>query len=175
MMINIRKCHEKDIVRVAEFYDEIVMFLDNHINYPRWIYKVYPSFDSVRAMTEEESQYVCISDERIVGAFVLNNKPQGSFSKVNWSLELDDGDYMVLQALAIDPSMQGHGFASEVIGFCIDEARSKDYKAIRIDVIPDNYPARNLFEKNGFEYVGDVDLELDMGNNPAFSLYELNL
>ena len=171
----IRKCQEKDIIPVSEFYDNIVEFLDSHINYPRWIYKVYPSQESVEAMTEEESQYVCISDEKIVGAFVLNNKPQGNYWKANWSQEIDDGSYLVLQTLAIDPSMQNQGLASQVIGFSIEKAKSEGYKAIRLDVIPDNYPAKRLFEKNGFEYVGDVDLELDIGNNPAFSLYELNL
>ena len=33
----------------------------------------------------------------------------------------------------------------------------------------------SLLEKNGFVYVGDVDLGLGIGNIPAFSLYELNL
>lgn len=171
----IKKCENKDIALTAGFYDNIVKFLDENTNYPRWIYKVYPSIDSVKSMTEERSQYVCISDERIVGAFVLSDKPQGSFFKANWSQELEDGEYMVLQTLAIDHSIQRQGLASEVIKFCIEKAKSEGFKAIRIDVIPDNYPAKRLFEKNGFEYVGDVDLELDIGNNPFFSLYELNL
>lgn len=172
--MQIRKCQEKDADSVVNFYDEIVKYLDNHINYPRWIYRVYPSKDSVNAMIQEESQYVCICDERIVGAFALNDKPQGNFQKANWSKEINDGSYMVLQALAIDPCMQGQGLASEVIGFCIEKAKSEGYEAIRLDIIPDNYPAKNLFEKNGFEYVCDVDLELSIGNNPSFSLYELN-
>lgn len=81
---------------------------------------------------------------------------------------------MVLQTLAIDHTMQRQGLASDIIEFCIDKARSNGYKAIRLDVIPDNYPAKKLFEKNGFGYVDDVDLELEIGNNPFFSLYELN-
>ncbi len=63
---------------------------------------------------------------------------------------------------------------SEIIRFCIDLAKSEGYKAIRVDIVPDNYPAKMLFEKNGFDYAGDVDLELNIGNIPAFSLYELN-
>lgn len=173
--MHIKKCQDNDIDSTTEFYDNIVKFLDEHINYPRWIYKVYPSGDSVKEMVEEESQYICISNENIIGAFVLNDKPQGNFFKANWSQELDDGSYMVLQTIAISPIMQRQGLASRIIEFCIDKAKSEGYKAIRIDIIPDNYPAKELFEKNGFEYVGDVDLELDIGNNPSFSLYELNL
>ncbi len=171
----IRKCQNKDIADTSEFYDKIVKYLDEGTNYPRWIYKVYPSEESVKAMVKEESQYVCIVDEKISGAFVLNDKPQGCYWKANWSKEIDDGSYMVLQTLAIDPSMQRQGLASDMIDFCIDKAKSEGYEAIRIDVILDNYPAKKLFEKSGFKYVGDVDLELDIGNNPYFSLYELNL
>ena len=172
--MHIKKCQKEDIALIAEFYDDIIEYLDNHINYPRWIYKVYPSENSVKAMVEEESQYICISNEKIIGAFVLNAKPQGSYWKANWSQELEDGSYMVLQTLVIDHTMQRQGLASDIIEFCIDKAKSNGYKAIRLDVIPDNYPAKKLFEKNGFEYVGDVDLELEIGNNPLFSLYELN-
>ena len=50
----------------------------------------------------------------------------------------------------------------------------KANKEIRIDIIPTNDPARRLFEKNGFTYVGDTDLELSIGDIPEFSMYELN-
>ena len=89
-----RRSLEEDIVRAGQFYDNVVSWLGEHVNYPRWIYGVYPSEASVRA--------------------------------------------------------------------------------IRVDIVPTNDPARRLFEKNGFIYAGDVDLELDIGDIPAFSLYELN-
>ncbi len=54
---------------------------------------------------------------------------------------------MVLQTLAIDPSMQRHGLTSDIIEFCIDKAKSEGYDAIRIDVILDNYPAKKIFLK----------------------------
>mgnify|MGYP003292709641 CR=1 FL=1 len=63
--MHIKKCEDEDIALTAEFYDDIVQYLDNHINYPRWIYKVYPSEDSVKAMVEEESQYICILNGKI--------------------------------------------------------------------------------------------------------------
>ena len=52
--MHIKKCQKEDIALIAEFYDDIIEYLDNHINYPRWIYKVYPSENSVKAMVEEE-------------------------------------------------------------------------------------------------------------------------
>ena len=63
----------------------------------------------------------------------------------------------------------------KIIRFCIDQDGSQGYRAIRVDIVPDNYPARTLFEKNGFTWAGDADLKLNIGNIPVLSLYELNL
>lgn len=173
--VDIRKCLETDIARIGRFYDRVILWLNDHVNYPRWIYRVYPSERSVRVFAEAGTQYVCAKGESILGAFALNAEPQGNYQKGRWSRELIDGSYMILHALAIDPEMQRQGVGSEIIRYCIDKARSEGYKAIRVDIVPTNAPARRLFEKNGFTYAGDVDLELGIGDIPAFSLYELNL
>ena len=172
--VEIRKCAETDIVRTGEFYDRVVMWLNDHVNYPRWIYKVYPSEQSVRAMTEAGTQYICLSGDKILGSFALGEETQGSYQKCRWSRELADGSYMVLTALAIEPELQRKGLGSEIIAYCVDKAAREGYKAIRVDIVPANIPARSLFERNGFTYAGDVDLELDIGDIPEFSMYELN-
>lgn len=172
--IDIQKCREEDIVRVGRFYDSVILWLNDHVNYPRWIYGVYPSEQSVRKMAEAGSQYIFADGGAIIGAFALSAEPQGSYQKGQWSKELSDGSYMVIHALAIKPEMHRRGIGAEIIRFCAEEAKSQGYKAIRIDIVPTNIPARKLFEKNGFTYAGDVDLELSIGDIPAFSLYELN-
>lgn len=36
-------------------------------------------------------------------------------------------------------------------------------------------PAKRLYEKCGFQYMGDVDLERNIAGIPLFFMYELNL
>ena len=170
----IRKCLESEIAETGAFYDFVVKWLDEHVNYPRWIYKVYPSEASVRQMTENGSQYICTEDGRIIAAFVLNDVPEGNYRNGKWSRDLPYGSFMILHTLALDPELWGKGIGSEIVRFCIDRAKSGGYKALRIDVVPDNYPAIRLYEKNGFTYAGDADLELGKAHIPYFSLYELN-
>ena len=71
---------------------------------------MYPSEASAREKTGSGSQYICVEDGAVIGAFA-----------------------------------------------------------------PTNIPAQSLFEKNGFTYAGDADLELGIGDIDAFRLYELNL
>ena len=41
--MEIRLCEEKDIEEVGKFYDKVVLYLCETINYPKWRYKSYPS------------------------------------------------------------------------------------------------------------------------------------
>lgn len=172
--MQIRKCQEAEIVPVGAFYDDVVLWLDHHINYPKWMYKIYPSENWAREMTEAGEQYICVDGKKIVGAFVLNADPQGNYRKGNWSQDLPDGAYMVLHALAIDPELQGRGLGAEVVRFCTEKAKAEGYKALRLDIVPGNIPAKKLYEKTGFRYVEDVDLDRNIAHIPMFSLYELN-
>ena len=170
----IRKCTTDEIIPLGVFYDNIVLYLDGHINYPKWMYKEYPTENSVRTQTEASSQYICLDGDKIVGAFVLNTDPQGNYQKGNWKKNIPDGQYMILHTLAIAPELQGKGLGSEVVNFCIDTAKEDGYKALRVDIVPGNIPAKKLYEKHGFKYIGDYDLDRGYEYIPLFSLFELN-
>lgn len=170
----IRKCEEADIADVGAFYDRIVLWLDQHINYPKWMYRIYPSEESVRAMSKEGHQYICMDGDQIIAAFVLNTDPEGAYRKGCWKKDLPDGSFMVLHALAVAPEQHRHGLASDIIQWCISKAKTEGYRAFRLDIVPENEPARKLYEKNGFTYAGDADLEREIAAIPVFSLYELN-
>lgn len=172
---SIRSCGEADVERCARFYDRVVRWLDEHVNYPHWVLGVYPSEHTVRQMIETRSLYVVEEGSSVLGAFALNAEPQGSYQKGRWSRELAVGSYAIIHALAIAPEAHGWGLGSAVVHFCIDQATSAGYQAVRVDVVPTNTPAKGLFASCAFTYVGDVDLELGIGDVPLFSLYELNL
>ncbi len=173
-IVQIRECTQADIKAAGAFYDKVVLWLDSHVNYPRWMYRVYPSENSVREMTAAGSQYIALQNGQIVGAFVLNTDPQGNYRKGRWKKDLPEGSYMVIHALAAEPELHGQGIASKIIQFCIEKAKSSGYRALRVDTVFDNYPARHLYEKNGFSHAGDADLERDVTGLPACSMYEFN-
>lgn len=45
-------------------------------------------------MTRKGCQFICIEKDMIVGAFVLNEDPQGKYENAAWSMQLSRGDYM---------------------------------------------------------------------------------
>lgn len=173
--MEIRLSKNEEIAEIGAFYDEVVKYLTEHVNYPKWMYKVYPSEQSVRETTEANCQYVCRENGKIVAAFVINDDPQQEYQKVHFSQTLSRGEYLVIHALAVATELRGRGIGKKIVQFTVDFAREHGYKAIRLDVVPTNYPARKLYEQCGFSYLGDVDLERGYEHIPLFSMYELNL
>ena len=168
----IRKCTINDIERVSKYYDDVIIYLNNHINYPKWEYKIYPSIVSVTAMTKKGFQYICLDDDgSILGSFVLNDDPEGSYHKAKWSKDISK--FMVIHAFAVAPDMEHKGIGTKILEFCINTAKKLGYEGMRLDVVPTNYPARKFYEKNGFKYVDDIDLDRNIDAVPVFSLFEL--
>ena len=171
----IKLCTQAEIEQVDEFYDGVVKYLVEHVNYPRWIYRQYPSEAFVRDMVAVQCQYVCRINGQIVATFALNDDPDNEYRYVKFNKELSHGEYLTIHALAVATELQGQGIGKQIVNFCIDYAREHGYKAIRLDVVPTNYPARKLYQQCGFVYVGDVDLKRGYEHIPLFSMYELNL
>ncbi len=173
--MNIFKCLENDLDRTAAFYDKVTEYLEQNINYPKWTHGEYPGRESTEKAIIGGIQYICTDNDRVVGAFILNEDPQGDYSVGDWKRELNEGEYLVIHTLATDPEIYHKGLGKKMVGYCISLAKENGYKALRLDVVPTNTPARALYEKMGFSYAGEKDLLRGIADIPLFALYELNL
>lgn len=168
-------CDESYVKKVAELYDEVTLYLENHVNYPKWKYKQYPALNSVINAVKNGTQYACCDGESLVGAFVLNDDPQGNYDVGNWSRKLSRSEVLIVHSFAILPRLQQKGVGGRILERIIELAKNKGAKALRLDIVPTNTPAKRLYEKHGFKYVGEYDLNRGSNDIPAFCLYELNL
>lgn len=173
--MEIRQCTEEFVQQVGDFYDEVVLYLTKNVNYPKWKYKNYPSLETVKAATREGAQYFCLNYGKVVGAFVLNADPQGNYARARWSKDLADGQYLVIHSFATHPELYRKGVATKMLEFCMQQARKRKMQAMRLDVVPTNFPAKAFYEKHGFHFVGEMDLERGFEDIPTFCLYEFNL
>ena len=174
--MEIRKCTNVDIDRMADFYDEVVLFLTQNVNWPRWKYQEYPSRASVVEDIAEGSQYACFDDDgAVIGAFVINTDPRGAYHKGDWTVDLVEGEYSVIHSFAVRPDLYGRGIGPAMVAYCKRLSREAGFRAIRVDVVPTNLPAAALYRKEGFAFVGERDLERGFEDIPTFCLYEFNL
>lgn len=172
--IKIQKCKISDLKAVTAFYDKVTLFLTKTVNYPKWSYGEYPSMDSVKKAISDGVQFMCIEDNVVLGAFILNDNPDGAYEKGDWQIDLNRGEYLIIHTLAADPDLHNQGTGKFMVNYCISYAKEHGFKAIRLDVVPENIPAKRLYEKLGFTFAGVKDLERDIEEIPTFDLYELN-
>jgi ribosomal protein S18 acetylase RimI-like enzyme len=56
--------------------------------------------------------------------------------------------------IAVVPSRRGRGYGKELLESLLQSARGEGYEAVSLSVEPDN-PALHLYERHGFERVGE--------------------
>lgn len=167
------KCSMEQLNELADFYGRVVDGLEAAVNYPKWT-KAYPGRESTAAAIKRGEQYACYENGRVIGAVILNESPGGDYTVGDWKRELKEGEYLIIHTLAVAPELGKRGIGGFIVDECIRLARENGYKAVRIDVVPDNYPAIGLYERKGFSYAGTKDLKREIEYIPVFSLYELN-
>ena len=168
------KCSSEQRNAVCEMYAQTVKALEENINYPKWS-KDHPSVEYIDESISRGELFACVENGEILGAVVLSENPEGSYELGDWKVKLERGEYLVIHTLATNPSHQHKGVGSFLVDGCIDYAKANGYKAIRLDVVPENSPAVKLYKSKGFTYAGTKDLMRNIEYIPFFDLYELNL
>lgn len=173
--MEIRKCTVNEAAVVGEFYENTVKFMDdNGVNYPKWLYKIFPSTKYAIDAARAGNQFICTDGENILAAFVLCEDPEGDYSKGAWSQNLEIGEFLVLHAFAVAPNYWRRGLGKKIIEFCTNYAAEKNYRALRLDIVPENFPAKKLYEACGFKFVGAANLGREFSGIPKFCMYERN-
>ncbi len=71
--------------------------------------------------------------------------------------EVDNARFL-MDGLCVAREARGQGVGSLLVEAICLEARTRDYAAVRLDVIDSNWRARALYERLGFEVVGEESL-----------------
>ena len=168
------RCEPAQFEAVMALYERAVAELEQTVNYPKWS-KEHPSRDYVKEAIEKGEQFACVADGEILGAVVLNEDPEGNYAIGRWSRDLPDGAYLVVHILAVDPAWKNRGIGGFLVDGAIAIAKERGYRAIRLDIVPDNLPAKRLYTSRGFVSAGQTDVRPELTEIPIFELFELNL
>ena len=81
----------------------------------------------------------------------------------------------MLHALGVLPGYHGHGLGKKLVGAAAGLATQAGCRAIRLDVLEGNLPARWLYERMGFHYICRTELFYEDTGRMGFWMYELAL
>ena len=174
-MYKIEKGTAADIDELEQLYNELNDHLEATINYPGWIKGIYPVREDAVKGIGCGALFVLRIEGRIVGSIILSHEPEEAYTQIRWGIEADYADILVMHTFVVHPLFMKQGVGSALLRFAEQYGRQEGMKAIRLDVSIHNAPAIAAYEKQGYRYVGTVDLGLNYPHLVWFRLYELLL
>lgn len=111
-----------------------------------------------------------VDNDQLQGVICLNEEQSPEYYGLPW---ITAGDkVLVIHRLVVHPEMQHQGIARQLMDYAENHAEKHGYTSIRLDVYSGNPYAIRLYEKRGFQRVGEVRFP---GRRLPFYCYELPL
>ena len=157
------------------FYNSLIDEMQRIGNVITWVKDVYPAPEFLQAAAEAGELYFGMEDGEIAAAMVLNHEMNDAYRLAQWPTPAADSEVMVIHALGVHPRFGGRGLGAQMVEAAIDIARKSGVKAIRLDVLEGNEPARRIYLACGFAPVVKTQMYYENTGLATFELFELPL
>lgn len=151
-----RKANVHDINEITALYMDVHTEEEAGRMSTGWIRFIYPTRNTVEDMVSAEDLFVEEIDGKIVAVGRINQVQVDVYAKVDWKYKASDEEVMVLHTLAVLPSEQGKGYATEFCEFYEEYSLENGCQYLRIDTNEKNKRARALYKRIGYREAGIV-------------------
>lgn len=145
----VREATIQDIDVLMEIYETARRFMAENGNPTQWP-QGYPSKKILLKDMAAKQLYVYEQNGEIEGAFVFFIGKDPSYAKIDGKW-LNDAPYGVIHRIASRQRVPHVG--QSILNYCFTKIKN-----LRIDTHEDNIPMQNMLKKNGFVYVGEIEL-----------------
>lgn len=169
------KANDNDFNRLTRFYRDVILHTENMDIYARWEYGKHPTDEMILEYIRKGVMYYCEKEGSIISAAVVTPYQGEDYHNTDWALHLADDEVAVVHILCVDPRLQKHGVAREIMRIIIEMSRNMGRKAVRLDALACNSPAHRLYESIGFVRRGQQNWHTANVGRTDFFLYEFVL
>ncbi len=164
-----------DFESVRNGYIDVIDHTAGIEQYARWEYGKHPTDEGLRSHIENGEMYLLTDQGRVAGMAVLVMGQGKEYEAVPWAEKLENDEVATLHLLAVCPEYRGRSLGSTILELACELAKQRGKKAMRLDVLESNLPARHLYEKAGFVYRGKQRWYAENTGWEDFLLYEKKL
>lgn len=172
-MFIVRIAESEEWKKVLALYETMIDAMQDMEYKPGWKKGIYPSEELVRNAIEKRELYIGILDGEFAAAMILNHNCADGYEKADWKIPAQVDEITVVHALGVAPAYQRQGLAKQMIEHAARAASKAGQKAIRLDVLAKNLPAKKFYETIGFRYCGMLELYYADTGLTEFYLYEM--
>ena len=136
---------------------------------------MHPSDGFIARLMSEGGMLVAWDDGRVAGAAGIDHDLGHDYGPLPWLVDAAIHEVAVIHLLAVHPDWRGRGVSRLLLMACIDEARRRGMRSVRLDVTDNNAPARALYRSAGFVEVGSGVQDIGPRERPLVRLEVLEL
>ncbi|MBL1229815.1 GNAT family N-acetyltransferase [Enterococcus sp. BWB1-3] len=138
---------------------------------PQWQAGTGPNEEMLKADILSENCYVLILESELVGIGVISEEKDPAYEQIkNGQWETKAAGYASIHRAAVSSEHQGKGLAVMMLRFLINAAVLKGFVDIRIDTHPKNEIMQKVIQRAGFEFAGEIELEVPDGERYAYQI-----
>ncbi|MCD7839298.1 MAG: GNAT family N-acetyltransferase [Erysipelotrichaceae bacterium] len=100
-----------------------------------------------------------LDNKNIIGAMYFAIEDDENYATIKGQWLTNNQPYAVIHRIVVDNNYKGHGLASELLNYAIEECLKLGIHSIRIDTHHDNLSMQRFLKKNGFILCGDIKLQ----------------
>lgn len=119
--------------------------------------------------------YVLTCGGEVGGFFTLSTQPESGYAAITDGKWSADEPYAVIHRCAIAEKWRGSGLADRMISECEQLALSQSLGWLRVDTHKKNKAMQGLIRRNGFQYRGNVLVDVPPHHDPRRVAYEKRL
>ena len=171
-MIELKKVIPEEFGKITDFYRYVIEKNVTMSTYCPWKYGLYPNDDVLKGYIDKGEIYYYKNDNEIVSCIVIMDNQDPLYKDINWKHKYSPEEIAVIHLFCVNPDYMRQGIGPRVIGAALDMAKSMGKKAVQLDALAINKPARKLYEKIGFKCAEIVHWYSPCVNWEDFVLYE---
>lgn len=173
--MEIRKAQLQEYDKVRRFYYQLIDNMASLPYHPKWQKGIYPEDAYIMQSICAGELHIAVDSGNIIGAMIVNNQANPGYSAVQWPTGAVEADTAKIHALGVAVAYMRSGIGRMLVREAIRLSESAGRKAIRLDVIDGNEPAKRLYTGQGFRFVQRVNMYYEDTGWCDFDLYEYPL
>lgn len=157
-MTYLRKAEIKDLPEIMTLISEAKRFLGKSGS-DQW-QGAYPAKENIEEDITNQVAYILEVDGKVAGYSAVITGEEPNYTKItDGSWTNDSLDYVTVHRIALSDEFRGHSLTKFLFSNIFSMMYEKGYRDFRVDTHEMNQIMQHVFEREGFEYRGQVIID----------------
>lgn len=157
---------------VKKQYIDVIENTPGIHRHARWEYGKHPSDELLKEYIGKGEMYLLMDEGNIAGMTVISMCQGEDYEAVKWQEDLRNDEVAALHLLTVCPAYRGRSLGLKLLEEAMKITVQNGKKALRLDTLKSNLPARKMYKRAGFSCRGEQKLYVECLGTEDFVYFE---